>query len=286
MTQAQKPTSLFDPNTFTEGLQKLDRVEGIVVGSLFKHTNWAKKDGSIPTWTDGKGVTKPVTPSTVWELLVKVDDIDDPIQTRMSGSSYLMPSKDNVIVAKDKEGPFLVDPEGKREATLNTGTASAFFVTSLANAGFDFAAFQMAGTEAIIGYRIAFQELERKDEKTGKVIGKASPVAMKIIHGPGAVKGAKKTTRRTTAAVAAPAPAEGGEEFDPDNVAVETIQEVLAESSPLPKAKVSVEVNKRLQAQDPKLSNEERLKVLKATTNDELLESGPWSYDGKSLTAL
>ena len=53
-----------------------------------------------------------------------------------------------------------------------------------------------------------------------------------------------------------------------------------------PLTKVSVEVNKRLQAQDPKLSNEERLKVLKATTNDELLESGPWSYDGKSLTAL
>ncbi len=286
MPQAQKPTNLFDPNTFTEGLQRLDGVEGIVVGSLFKHTNWAKKDGSIPTWTDNKGVTQPVTPSTVWELLVKADDIDDPIQTRMSGSSYLMPSKDNVTLAKDKEGPFLVDPEGKREPTLNANTASAFFVTSLANAGFDFAAFQQEGTLAIMGFRIAFNEVERKDEKTGKVIGKASPVAMKIIHGPGAVKGAKKTTRRPAAAVAAPASPEDGPIFDADTIAVETIQEVLAESSPLPKAKVSVEVNKQLQAQDPKLSNEARLKVLKATTNDELLESGPWSYDGKSLTAL
>jgi len=67
-------------------------------------------------------------------------------------------------------------------------------------------------------------------------------------------------------------------------LAAELISEVLSETSPLAKGQVSVKVNTKLQGKG--LSNEDRLKTLKAATSDEVLASGPWSYDKTSLTAL
>lgn len=295
-------TQMFDPSTFSEGGGfSLAGIEGVVVSSLFKWTNWAKKDGSIPTYKSGRNKGQPVKPATIWEIAVKTDDRDDPVVGTISASGVLVPSKDAVLPAKDREGPFLVHPDGK-DASINTQTGAAALITSLVNASFDFQLFNEQGSVALEGYRLAFEEIEKKDSKTGQPIVKddgtkvVQTIVSKIVHGPGRsskAKGGKAPVVGTStvkkvvgkpASVQEPEPQEPGEEFDAEGTVTEAIQAILAETSPLPKAKVSMAVNKVLAGMG--LENTDRLAALKLATDDEFLSAGPWNYDKKSLSAL
>ena len=280
---AQKK-NMFDPANFSEGgLNSVKGVEGVVVSSAFMVTNWAKKDGTIPTYVDAKtGQTVSSKPTSIWNIDVKLDDIDDPINLKLSVGNIGVPSKDNILPAKDLEGDFLVNPKGG-EFELNKNTAAAFLLESLGNASFDFGLFMEQGAKVIIGYRFAFDEQIRKDPKTGKDIGKKeTPIVTKIIHGAGAVQGQKAAPAPKPAAT--PKAGNGPAALDYAVLAAELISEVLSETSPLAKGQVSVKVNTKLQGRG--LSNEDRLKTLRAATSDEVLASGPWSFDKTSLTAL
>lgn len=286
-------TNMFDPNNFSEGGgSSLAGVIGIVVSSLFKWTNWAKEDGSIPTYRQGPNKGEPVKPSTVLELVVQKEGEDTQTHALISASGILMPSKDGVTVAKDKTGPFLVHPDGKENVSLNKGSAVATLIESLANASFDTDLMNESGSVALEGYCFAFDEKqpERKDAD-GKPIGKALTVVTKIVHGPG--KSAKAGARGKVAAPVkgkakpAPEPEEDEEEageIDHEATLTEVISEILADESPLAKAKVSMAVNKKLAALG--LEQQDRLKMLKLATSDEFLAAGPWAYDKKSLAAL
>jgi hypothetical protein len=286
-------TTLFDPTTFTEGGSgfSLAGIEGVVVGSMFKYTNFAKKDGTIPTYKKGPNAGQPVDPATQWEILVKTDDLDDPIRATISCGKILLPSKDAVLAAKDLEGPYLMHPEGK-PTTFNKQSGGGIFVESLANCSFDTDLLNEDGAPALIGYRLKFDEIQRKDKK-GEDMGGPTTVCTKIVHGPGtsAKAGAKKAAAAPAAVVkgkkAAPvaAPVEEDEtEVDAETLVTEVISEILAETSPLPKAKVSMMVNKKLAEMG--LENSDRLAALKLATSDDFLAAGPWSFDKKSLSAL
>jgi len=285
--------NMFDPANFSEGgLSSVKGVEGVVVASAFMVTNWARKDGTIPTYVDQKtGQTVSSKPSTIWNIDVKLDDLDDLVNLKLSVGSVGVPSKDNVLPAKDLEGDFLVNPKGG-EFELNKNTAAAFLLESLGNASFDFGLFMEQGAKVIIGYRFAFDEQIRRDVKTGKDIGKKETVIVtKIIHGAGAVQGQKGPSAPGKVQGTATVPPKAGNgvttpsaALDHAALAAELISEVLAETSPLAKGQVSVKVNTKLQGRG--LSNEDRLKTLRAATSDEVLASGPWSFDKTSLTAL
>jgi len=289
---------MFDPNTFTEGGGNfsLAGVEGIVVSSLFKFTNWADKDGVVGTYKTGRNAGQQIQPSTIWEIEVKTDDLDETVKGTIGVGGTLLPSKDGVMPAKDLTGPYLCNPNGK-DASFKKNSGGAILVESLVNASFDFEIFNRDGVVALEGYRIAFDEIQRKDSK-GQNLGKPTPVATKIIHGPGtsaAASTGKVAGKRTVAAPvavvkgkakAAPAPVEEEtEEVDAETLVTEIIMEILAEESPLPKAKVSMKVNKALQEQG--LEQADRLAALKLATSDEFLAAGEmWTYDKKSLAAL
>lgn len=277
-------TNMFDPSTFKEGGASLNGIVGVVISSTFKWTNWAKEDGSIPVYKTGPNAGQEVKPSTVWEIKVKPEDRDDPITALISVSGVLKPSKDGVMPAKDDEGSFLCHPEGK-DVALNKTSAAAAFVESLVNASFDFELFNENGAVALEGYGLAFEEKEARKGSDGKPMGRGQTIVTKVVHGPGAKKGAKAAAKPAAKPAGKPKPKEeeAEEEVDIEATVTDAIQLILAEESPLPKAKVSMKLNKALS--ELGLENADRMKALKLATSDEFLSNGPWVYDKKSLAA-